>query len=189
MQEYPAKAKISFENGTIEVEGSESLVKDQLQHFESKLSNDIVKGNKFEILKMKYKTHAKDLQFRKNFSFKLCYSFVILSLSLFAWLKGVFTNSVLPKLIDSEKWLLSVFMVSLSITSCWILFRDSLRRKDIVMTLQNIARAFKFNEEDIYFKERIDPETSFSQPRFWDIAYIFVISMITILLLVVIWKS
>jgi membrane-associated HD superfamily phosphohydrolase len=186
MPEYPAKAKISNENGTIEIEGSENFVKEQLQYFENKTKKDLIEDNKFEILKMKYETHADDLQFRKNFSFKLCYSFMVLILVLCAWLTGTFKDGSIPVLKESEKFVLMTVLLMLSVATCWTFHRDYRRRKDVVKTLQNIAKVLKFDNEQAYSGIRIDPESTFEKIKYRDITYILVIIAVTMLPLLII---
>lgn len=105
----------------------------------------------FEILKMKYSEHVKELRFRNIFDLTLLLGFVLLNLVFAAWL----SNN--PPDDEQEQIPFVAFVVSLCFSTFMAFHRNNRRRKVIMNVLHNINTVFKFTEKDVYFEGQIIP--------------------------------
>lgn len=124
----------------------------------------------FEILKMKYSEHVKELRFRNTFDLTLLLGFVVLNLVFAAWLSH---NAPDP----SAKKPLIALVASLCLSTFMSFHRNNRHRKFIIKILHNINTVFKFSEKEIYFEGQINPPEN-QKMTHWGTYYAYILVII-----------
>lgn len=123
----------------------------------------------FEILKMKYLEHVKELRFCNIFDLTLLLGFVLLNLIFAAWLSKNPPD-------QSEQIPLIALVASLCFTTFISFHRNNRHRKFTIKLLHNINTVFKVSEKEIHFESQITPSEKQKTTHWWTYyAYVIVI--------------
>ena len=123
---------------------------------------------KFEALKICYKSHVDTLRFMTKIDFQIFGGYMTLQLVLGSWL----SQNTLPTCF-SQTGILFVDL-ALSFIACILLYNDYRRRKEVVDTLTNINQALGYTEPNIY----IVGKTLMTETIFRPWAYFYILGIV-----------